>query len=205
MRSVGAALRAEAVERLAVEAGLRLHFQPEIDLRTGRTAASRRLLRWQHPERGPLGPGTFVAAGEDTRLVVPLARRALVEACRQVRPVERRGAARRGRRRERQPPPASCTIPSSPPPCRAPSESGLRGSALCLELTGSVLIEDLEPALLALRPLPRLGARLALDDFGTGYSSLSYLHRLHVDRLKIDRSFVTGLMADSDEGRSCAP
>jgi EAL domain-containing protein (putative c-di-GMP-specific phosphodiesterase class I) len=194
----GEDMLADVTRRLDVESGLRgalergelrLHYQPEVDLASGRVHAVEALLRWQHPERGLLAPAEFIAVAEDTGLIVPIGAWAIREACRQA---ARWSAA-----------PVTIRVNISARQLRDPelvavvrealAHSGVPPSELCLELTESVLMQDVASGAATLGELRALGVRLALDDFGTGYSSLAYLRRLQVDLLKVDRSFMTEL------------
>jgi len=191
-------MHADARRRLDIEAGLRgavgrgelvLHYQPEVELTTGRVLAVEALVRWQHPERGLLPPGDFIGVAEDTGLIVPIGVWVLQEACRQA-------AAWSDT-------PVTMRVNLSPRQLRDPglvrvirdalADSGIRPQHLCLELTESMLMQDVERSAAVLGELRALGVRLALDDFGTGYSSLAYLRHLDVDRLKVDRSFMAEL------------
>ena len=197
-----ATMRARAVERLDVERGLRralghgelrAHYQPIIDLTDGRVAGFEALVRWQHPERGLLAPGAFIAVAEQTGLVMPLGAWVLEESCRTMaRWQEERPA-------DDQPP---CWIAVNLSTRQLADDhlttfiadvldrSGLAPSSLHLEIVESALMEDIEHSQDVLRGLKALGVRLAIDDFGTGYSSFSYLSTLPVDILKIDQSFI---------------
>ena len=176
---------------------LRLAYQPELDLRTGRIVGVEALVRWAHPERGLVPPSDFVPLAEDNGLIVPIGRWVLHQACVQ---------ARTWHARYRMDPPLVMSVNLSARQLREPdlgqqiaatvAEAGMDPAALKLEITESVLMEDAEAALSTLHALQQLGIRSAIDDFGTGYSSLSYLRRLVVDTLKIDRSFVSGLDRD---------
>jgi diguanylate cyclase len=194
-----AALRARAVERLGLEAGLRraldhdeleVHYQPEVSLATGRVEAVEALVRWRHPERGIVPPGEFIGVAEDTGLVVPIGAAVLRTACRQAAAWRRDG-------------PLTLRVNISARQLADPAlpdaiaivlaETGTRPGDLCLEITESGLMTDMETNAAALARIRALGVRVALDDFGTGYSSLNYLLRFEVDVLKIDRSFVQRL------------
>ena len=194
----GAEMLADVTQRLEVEAGLRgalergelrLHYQPEVDLESGCVHAVEALLRWQHPERGLLAPGEFIAVAEDTGLIVPIGAWVVREACRQAvawggPPVEMRVNLSARQLRD----PGLTDVVRG-----ALDQTGHPGRGLCLELTESMLMQDLGRCSAVLAELRALGVKLALDDFGTGYSSLAYLRDLSVDRLKIDRSFMPEL------------
>ncbi|QIN78224.1 EAL domain-containing protein [Rubrobacter marinus] len=200
-----------ALERLGMEADLRraldreefrVHYQPKVSVRTGRIVAHEALVRWEHPERGLVPPAEFIPLAEETGLIVPLGRWVLGEACRQAKewqswyPTD---------------PPLAMSVNLSAAQFKRPDlgasvakvldDTGLDPRDLILEITESMVVEDVTAALVTLRELKALGVKIAVDDFGTGYSSLSYLKRFPVDYLKIDRSFVEGLGRDpKDEG-----
>lgn len=171
----------------------RLDFQPLVDLATGRVRQAEALIRWAHPTRGLLRPDAFVPIAEDAGLVIPLGRWVLREACRQAASWPGIGGKSR----------AAVNVNLSGVQLRDPGlirevigalhETGLDPRQLTLELTESTALDDLDGTIAALHRLRVLGIRFALDDFGTGHSSLSYLHRLPVDEVKIDRSFVASL------------
>jgi diguanylate cyclase (GGDEF)-like protein/PAS domain S-box-containing protein len=184
----------------AIERGeLRVHYQPMIDLATGRLFGFEALIRWEHPERGLVPPMEFVPLAEETGLIVPLGVWALEQACMQA-----------VRWHEAAPDDAllSMSVNLSPRQLAEPAlpndvarvlhDTGIQPSALWLEITESTLMRDAESALSALGALQALGLHLAVDDFGTGYSSLAYLERLPVEALKIDRSFTAGVGARKD-------
>ncbi|MEA2595877.1 MAG: hypothetical protein QOF01_2346 [Thermomicrobiales bacterium] len=171
----------------------RLEFQPLVHLASGSVRQAEALIRWQHPARGLLRPDAFVPLAEEAGLVLPLGRWVLREACRQA--ISWPGS--RGRFG------AAVNVNLSSVQLRHPGlvrevigalhESGLDPRQLTLELTESTALDDLDGTIAALERLRVLGVRFALDDFGTGHSSLGYLHRLPVDEVKIDRSFVSSL------------
>jgi len=195
------AMHALALTRLQMETDLRrgiergefgLHYQPIVDLRTGHIAGVEALLRWRHPERGWIAPGDFVPPAEETGLILQIGRRVLADACRQLKAWQ-------------------AATPAAAELCvsvnlsvrqfsqadlveqvrDALEETGIAAHLLRLEITESVVVDNLEAAAATLGRLRALGVRVYLDDFGTGYSSLSSLHRLPIDALKVDRSFVS--------------
>jgi len=197
------------VERLELDADLRraldndelvLHYQPVISLDSNRITGVETLVRWRHPSRGLVFPGDFIPAAEETGLIVPMGRWILEHACRQAR------SWHEGRPGEQ---PLSLTVNLSARQVqdqhvvadveRALVSSGVDPQHVVLELTESVLMDDIEQTITRLSELKELGVRLAIDDFGTGYSSLSYLHRFPIDVLKIDQSFVRNLPSGEEE------
>ncbi|MGY3691257.1 diguanylate cyclase (GGDEF)-like protein/PAS domain S-box-containing protein [Bradyrhizobium sp. USDA 3240] len=180
--------------RHAVEAGtLEAHYQPQVDLRTGRVTSFEALLRWTHPERGPISPAEFIPIAESTGLIVDLGLWVLREACRQGRAWLDAGL-----------PPRSVSVNVSPAQIwnvdfdaavsAVLAETGFPAKLLCLELTESLFVDHTEQRISrTLTALSGLGVRLALDDFGSGYSSLGYLTRLPFHWLKVDRAFVDGI------------
>jgi diguanylate cyclase (GGDEF)-like protein len=198
------AMRASAVDRLEIENALhraldrgefRVFYQPVVDLRTGEPVGVESLVRWQHPERGLVGPDEFIALTEETGLIVPLGAWVLREACRQWKVWEESGtpapriAVNLSTRQLGQPDLVEVVADVL-------EETGMDPAQLSLEITESTVLEDTESALGTLEALKRQGVRISLDDFGTGYSSLALLKRLPVDELKVDRSFVMGLGRD---------
>ncbi len=199
-------LRDRAKARLTVDHDLRVaierselavHYQPKIDLRTGRICGAEALLRWRHPEHGLLTPDYFIGVAEDSGLITRIGKWVLEEAVHQARTwIDRTEATE----------PFTVAVNLSSRQLAAPdlvatvdrilSRYGWPPRQLSLELTENVLIDDAEATLDILQQLKALGVKLAIDDFGTGYSSLSYLHRFPVDVVKIDRSFITPLAAD---------
>ncbi len=176
----------------------RLFYQPEIDVHGGGVVAVEALLRWHHPERGLLGPGEFIPFAEQSGLIVPIGEWVLGESCRQLARWRETGAcgphlSANVNLSARQLLDADLTATVR----RALEESGIEAGALCLELTETSFVDDLETSVAALAALRELGVSLSLDDFGTGYSSLSVLDQYPLDKLKIDRSFVARL--DSGE------
>jgi diguanylate cyclase (GGDEF)-like protein len=172
----------------------RLFFQPELSIDGKHVTGVEALARWQHPERGLLGPGEFISVAEETGMIVPLGMWVLRDAC-------RRAVVWQRARPSHQPLLLRVNVSA-----RQLAQESLREMVaeiiadtaidpafLCLEVTESLLIEDPESAIRMLAGLKQLGVKIAIDDFGTGYSSLGYLRRLPVDCVKVDRSFVRGL------------
>jgi diguanylate cyclase (GGDEF)-like protein/PAS domain S-box-containing protein len=196
-------LRLENDLRRAVERHeLELYYQPQLDLASGEVCAVEALVRWRHPVRGLVLPNAFIPMAEETGLVLGIGEWVLNEACRQVAQWQREGVADNvtplrvavnisTRQLQRAGLDAAVR--------RALSLSGLPAECLELEITESSVMLDPLHAQGVLQSLRDLGVLLSIDDFGTGYSSLAYLKRLPLDRLKIDRSFIGGIPADSDD------
>ncbi|BDT89118.1 bifunctional diguanylate cyclase/phosphodiesterase [Nocardia cyriacigeorgica] len=181
------------------DGSLILHYQPEVDLRTGRIVAMEALVRWLHPTRGLLPPGAFVTVAEATNLAGELGRWVIRSACAQFAEWRRQGLA------------ANVVMRINVSPVQLVSLDfveriedilrmfGIDGSSVCLEITEHVVVQDLARTQVTLRGLKRMGVQIAIDDFGTGYSSLSHLKALPVDAVKIDRGFVQRLGASTDD------
>jgi diguanylate cyclase (GGDEF)-like protein/PAS domain S-box-containing protein len=172
---------------------LLLHYQPLISAKTGRLAGVEALLRWQHPEYGLVPPGEFIPIAEQTGLIAAIGEWVLRTACTQMNDWYRRGLPRiaisvnLSSRQFRQESLAS-TIK------KVLTDTGFDPKKLELELTESLLMDDIPRSKAILAQLKALGVTIALDDFGTGYSSLSYLKGFQIDTLKIDRTFIAELM-----------
>lgn len=177
---------------------LQLHYQPQVDARTGRVVGLEALLRWEHPEKGFISPAVFVPVAEDSGQIIPLSLWVLDAACAQLRQLSDQGATS-----------ISMAVNISPMHFQRGhfvqyvqatlEKHGLRGEQLELEITESLLLNNAEQAIETLHRLKALGVRIALDDFGTGFSSLSYLKRLPIDKIKIDRSFVQEIATDHND------
>ncbi|HET6547293.1 MAG TPA: EAL domain-containing protein, partial [Solirubrobacter sp.] len=201
-------MREKATERLDLEGGLRhaldrgelkLLYQPQVDMESGRIVGAEALIRWYHPERGMVVPSVFIPIAEQTGLIVPIGAWVVEEACRQaaewMHTVDR---------------PMAVSVNVSPRQLAeddfvsvvgaALEASGLEPHLLCLEITESAVLADPDAATEVLERLKSLGVRLAIDDFGIGYSSLSQLKALlPVDTIKIDKSFVDGVTSDDED------
>jgi diguanylate cyclase (GGDEF)-like protein/PAS domain S-box-containing protein len=191
-------LRVETDMRQAIERGaFEVFYQPIVAVRNGRLAGFEALVRWRHPSQGLIDPSDFIPIAEDTEMIVLIGRQVLAQSCRQMAEWQRRFGIRAPR--------VMCVNVSSKQFADADltgeieavlAESKLDPSSLKLEITESAFLGDIRAAQVTLRRLRTLGVAWSLDDFGTGYSSLSYLHRLHVDTVKVDRSFVSRIGFD---------
>jgi EAL domain-containing protein (putative c-di-GMP-specific phosphodiesterase class I) len=171
-----------------------LHYQPIVELVTGRITRLEALVRWDHPTKGLLPPPAFIPLAEEQGLIGPIGDWVLLQACLQ---------ARRWQDQFPDAPPLSVHVNLSGRQLEEPrlvgevvralETSRLSPRQLTLEITESVLVTDIEAMSGRLRELKGLGVHLAIDDFGTGYSSLSYLRRFPIDMLKIDKAFVDGI------------
>jgi diguanylate cyclase (GGDEF)-like protein/PAS domain S-box-containing protein len=198
-----AGMHAAVVARMDLKADLRRavdanefhpHYQPIVNLAESSMTGVEALVRWHHPERGIVMPGGFIPLAEETGLIVPIGQQVLREACTDVaRWQAEMGAAA----------PATVSVNLSARELQHPTllddvkqalaDTGLPASALVIEVTESMLMDDTDAATRVLHELKELGLSIALDDFGTGYSSLSYLDRFPVDIVKIDKSFIDTL------------
>ena len=208
LRFFDPAMQTEVEERAEIERELRaalqekqfvLHYQPQVD-GMGRIFGAEALLRWCHPSRGNVPPGGFIGIAEDSRLILPIGQWVLEEACRQLA------------RWSRQPATAELILAINVSAlqfrdpgfvdsvAQALQQSGAPAKRLKLEITESLLLDDMELSIERMRRLKdEIGVGLALDDFGTGYSSLSYLKQLPLDQIKIDRSFVQDIGSNPND------
>ena len=199
-------MNSAAAERLELEAALRralerdelrLHYQPRVDLRSGRIGGVEALIRWQHPQLGMVSPVNFIPIAEETGLIIPIGQWVLETACAQSRRWRESGhanlrmAVNLSPRQFRQ----SDLVASV---SRALERTGVTAEALELEVTESVAMDNPARSAEILRDLVALGIALAIDDFGTGHSSLGYLNRFPLDFLKVDQSFVGGTPENED-------
>jgi diguanylate cyclase (GGDEF)-like protein/PAS domain S-box-containing protein len=197
----------QASEHMAMRNGLRralengeleLHFQPQVHLGSGQVLGAEALLRWRTPDGNTVMPGRFIPVAEESGLIVPIGEWVIMEACRQASAWRNAGLPhlcvavnlsavqfRRGNIEQ--------TV------LQALEATGLPPDCLELELTESIMLQNVEQVLGTVRRLKLLGVKLSIDDFGTGYSSLSYLKRFDIDKLKIDQSFIRDLASDPDD------
>jgi diguanylate cyclase (GGDEF)-like protein/PAS domain S-box-containing protein len=206
------AMNARARERMALEGALRsalhhgefeLFYQPQVDLLSGSVVGLEALIRWRHPSLGLVRPDRFINLAEETGLIVPIGAWVLRTACRQSREWEHAGfgplriAVNLSARQFAEPGLVRDVA-------RVLEETGLAPTSLEIELTESLVMEDVEAAIRTMSELKLMGVKLSIDDFGTGYSSLSYLRRFPVDVLKIDRSFVRDIPGSEDDAAMVA-
>jgi diguanylate cyclase len=202
-----ASLHRQAVQRLTIDRELRqalahdelqLHFQPQVDLRSGQICGAEALVRWLHPRRGLLGPGEFIAVAEETGLIGAIGDWVLRHALAQWVTWSAEGFVL---------PQMAVNVsglqlqqPGWIDQVRAAlADTGANPLALCLELTETAIIDGQSQVAQSLKAIRALGVQLALDDFGTGYSSLTYLRRFEIDELKIDRSFIADCADGSND------
>jgi diguanylate cyclase (GGDEF)-like protein/PAS domain S-box-containing protein len=201
------ALNKRTQARLRIEGALRhalargefvLHYQPQVNLKTGNIVGAEALIRWQHADFGMVLPADFIALAEETGLIVPIGAWVLRTACAQNQAWQ---AAGLGKLRvavnlsgiQFAQPDIVQTVAATL------AESGLDPACLEIEITESVVMHDVERTVTTLHQLKALGVKLSVDDFGTGYSSLAYLKRFPIDVLKIDQSFVRDIATDLDD------
>jgi diguanylate cyclase (GGDEF)-like protein/PAS domain S-box-containing protein len=201
------AMNEESLERVRIESALRnaldrnefvLHYQPQVDLKTGQIVGMEALIRWKHPELGMVPPNRFIGVAEDTGLIVPIGAWVMRTAAAQNKAWQDAGLGRlrvavnvSARQFS-----AADLVPGIE---QVLLDTGLDPSCLELELTESLFMSDVTPAVELLHRMKSLGVQLSIDDFGTGYSSFSYLSRFPIDVLKIDRSFVNDITIDAND------
>jgi len=200
-------MNARAVERQSLEVDLRraikqeefiLHYQPKVNLITGEITGVEVLIRWNHPTRGLILPGTFISIAEDCGLIVQLGQWVLEQACIQAKAWIDKGS----------PMPIAINISAlefrnvhfAKHVKNILNQTGLKPNYLGLEITESVLMKDVQTSESILQELKEIGVQIAIDDFGTGYSSLNYLNQFPIDVLKIDQSFVRDISTGNDNG-----
>jgi diguanylate cyclase (GGDEF)-like protein/PAS domain S-box-containing protein len=202
-----AQMNVHSIERLALESSLRhalerneflLHYQPKVDIVSGRVTGMEALVRWQQPGKALVPPSEFIPLAEETGLIVPIGEWVLRTACARLKSWQEEGMA-----------PLRIAVNLSARQfvqenlphdvARVLEATGLDPSALELELTESMIMKDPERAVTVLNRLKAMGIHLSIDDFGTGYSSLSYLKRFPIDSVKIDRSFIQDIPGDADD------
>jgi diguanylate cyclase (GGDEF)-like protein/PAS domain S-box-containing protein len=200
-------MNTRALERMSLETGLRralerdefvLHYQPLVDLASGRWVGTEALVRWQHPQRGLLLPDMFIPLAEESRLILPLGDWVMHAACMQLRRWRDAGLDRLRMSvnlsmRQLQQKELARSVEA------ALRQSGVSADALELEITESVAMQNLEWTKSVLRALRDMGVRISIDDFGTGQSSLSHLKHFPLSTLKIDRGFVRDIAVDPDD------
>ncbi|BCL77370.1 hypothetical protein JHS3_31060 [Jeongeupia sp. HS-3] len=200
-------MNARVSERLVLETSMsqalndnefELYYQPQVCLRDGRITGAEALIRWRHPEHGLISPAKFIPIAEESRMIVPIGNWVLREACRRAATWTRENGE-----------PMSIAVNLSPLQLHqsnlleiiadALADAELPPQCLELEVTESVVMQEVEHVMTMLSGIKRLGVKLSVDDFGTGYSSLSYLKRFAFDKLKVDQSFVRDLTTDPND------
>ncbi|AKU12192.1 diguanylate cyclase/phosphodiesterase with PAS/PAC sensor(s) [Azoarcus sp. CIB] len=201
--AVAERVRAEkALEVALTEGQFVLHYQPQIELDSGQLVGVEALVRWRHPERGIILPGDFIPLAEETRLILPLGKWILEEACQQLKRWHDAGlnelkmsvnlSAVQFQEKD---------LPDLVK--QAVERAGVPASCIHLEITESMAMRNPQQNIVMLNALTDLGVKVVLDDFGTGYSSLAYLKLFPIDIIKIDRSFVTDLETDENDAAIC--
>jgi EAL domain-containing protein (putative c-di-GMP-specific phosphodiesterase class I) len=167
-----------------------LHYLPEVNMRTGEILAAEALVRWQHPTRGLLSPDSFIGVAESINLAGELGRWVMRAACAEFARWHSHGVGLDAVLRINVSPVQLVTDGFVDTVAGIIEEFGLDGGSVCLEITESVVVQDIETTRITLAGLKEVGVQVAIDDFGTGYSVLSHLKSLPVDTLKIDKGFV---------------
>jgi len=175
---------------------LLLHYLPEVDMRTGDILAAEALVRWQHPTRGLLSPDSFIGVAESINLAGELGRWVMRSACAEFAGWRSRGVGTNTVLRINVSPVQLVTDGFVESVAGVLNEFDLDRGSVCLEITESVVVQDIETTRITVAGLKEAGVQVAIDDFGTGYSALSHLKSLPVDTLKIDKSFVRELGSD---------
>lgn len=205
-------MRTRSLHRLDTENALRealengefeLHYQPKVDTTTWAVIGAEALLRWKHPKHGDIPPAEFIPVAEETGLIVPIGQWVLAETCRQLKEWAGSDLGKLG---------VSINISSHQFHAEglvddvlgAIASAGVDAKLIELEITESLLLQDIDNTVDALNKLKDAGITISIDDFGTGYSSLNYLNQLPIDTLKIDQSFVKDLHHDTDAAAICA-
>ena len=200
-------MNADSLKRFTMESALRhavenkemfLHYQPKLNLQTGLISGVEALLRWQHPQWDLVPPSDFISLAEESGLIIEIGTWVLHEACRQAASWKKQG-----------PQPLRVSVNLSARQLRdeklllninsALESSGLPAELLEIEITESMVMHDVQQAILVLQNLKQLGVHISIDDFGTGYSSLGYLRQLPVDSVKIDRTFIKDIPHEADD------
>jgi EAL domain-containing protein (putative c-di-GMP-specific phosphodiesterase class I) len=176
-----------------------LRYLPEVDMRTGEVLAAEALVRWNHPTRGPISPASFIPVAESINLAGELGRWVMRTACEEFAAWRAKGIGLGTVLRINVSPVQLVSAGFADSVAAIITEFGLERGSICLEITESVVVQDIEATSITLIALKNAGVTLAIDDFGTGYSVLSHLKSLPVDVLKIDRSFVTDLGYNPDD------
>jgi EAL domain-containing protein (putative c-di-GMP-specific phosphodiesterase class I) len=200
-------MNAQASKRMELEHEMRkalereefvLYYQPQISSSTGQIIGMEALIRWQHPERGLLSPFHFIPLAEETGLIIPLGEWVMRTACRQNKAWQDAGL-----------PPMRVAVNLSMSQfqqkdliemvARVLKETNLAPQYLELEITESIAMHNIDYVIGKMKELAALGVQISIDDFGTGFSSLNYLKKFPINKLKIDRSFITDITSDSDD------